>query len=149
MNLQAKKYTLGQVWVPDNNSGSLSSNTVTHLSVTVKKLKGPFILRCNCVALPQCTLLHRNCDVTALWCRMKVNFILTWNAVKLWWLAAESNQYISTATQLRCSMNEPLKYQHGSASHFARVCLCHWLQRNNSIISLIVWQAQTMKYIFG
>ena len=58
-----------------------------------------------CVALPHCTRLHRNYDVTALRCRMKVKFILTWNAVKLRWLAAESNRYISTATQLQCSMN--------------------------------------------
>ena len=39
--------------------------------------KGPFILRPNWVALPHCTLLDRNCDITALRCRMKVNFILT------------------------------------------------------------------------
>ena len=51
--------------------------------------KCPVILYRNCVALPHSTLLHRNCDVTALWCRMKVKFILTWNAVKLRWLAAE------------------------------------------------------------
>ena len=30
-----------------------------------------------CVALPHCTFLHRNCDVTVLGCRMKVKFILT------------------------------------------------------------------------
>ena len=65
---------------------------------------GPFILLHNCVLLPHCTLLHRNCDVTALPCRMKVKLILTWSAVNLWWLAAESNWYIGTATQLRCSM---------------------------------------------
>ena len=69
--------------------------------------EGPFILRLNCVALPHCTLLHRNCDVTALRCLMKVKFILTWNVAMLRWLAAESNQYISTATQLGCSMNGP------------------------------------------
>ena len=69
--------------------------------------KGPFILRCNCVALPHYTLLHRNCDVTPLQYRMKVKFILTWNAVMLRWLAAKSNRYIGTATQLRCSMNGP------------------------------------------
>ena len=57
--------------------------------------KGPFILRCNCVALPHCNLLHRNCDVTALRCRMKIKFILTWNAVMLWWLTAESNWYMA------------------------------------------------------
>ena len=58
-------------------------------------LYGPFILCRNCVVLPHCTLLHRNCDVTALilLCCMKVKFILTWNAVMLWWLAAESNWY--------------------------------------------------------
>ena len=39
--------------------------------------KGPFILHHNCVALPHCTLLHTNCDVTALRCRMKVKLILT------------------------------------------------------------------------
>ena len=71
------------------------------------KSKGPFILHRNCVALQHCTALHRNCDVTALWCHMKVKFILTWNAVMLRWLLAESNQYIGTATQLRCSINGP------------------------------------------
>ena len=70
---------------------------------------GPFILHRNCVALPHCTLLHRNCDVTALRCRMKVKFISTWNAVMLRWLAAERSWHIDTATQLRCtcSMNRP------------------------------------------
>ena len=62
------------------------------------------------IALPHCILLHRNCDFTALQCRMKVKFILTWNAVKLRWLATESNGYIGTATQLRCSMNGPKDY---------------------------------------
>ena len=52
--------------------------------------------------LPHRTLLHKNCGVTALQCRMKVKFILTWNAFKLRWLAAESNQYIVTAMQLWC-----------------------------------------------
>ena len=63
---------------------------------------------CNCVALPHCTLLQRICNVTALRCRMKVKFILARNAVKLRWLVAESNRYIGTTTQLRCSMNGPL-----------------------------------------
>ena len=67
-----------------------------------------FILHHNYVALPHCTLLHRSCDVTALRCCIKVKFILTWNAVKLRWLVAESNRYIDTATQLRCGMNGPL-----------------------------------------
>ena len=62
------------------------------------------------VALPHCTILHRNCDVTALRCRMKVKFILTWNAVMLRWLASESTRYIGTATQLLCSMNGPLRH---------------------------------------
>ena len=65
--------------------------------------KGPFILRRNCVALLHCTLLHRNCDATAVRRPMKVTFILTWTAVKLWWLAAESNWHIS-APQCNCSV---------------------------------------------
>ena len=65
---------------------------------------------CNCVVLPYCTLLHRNCNVTALHCHMKVKFILTWYVVMQWWLAAESSWYISTETQLGCSMNGPLKF---------------------------------------
>ena len=73
--------------------------------------KGPFILRCNCTVLPHCTALHRNCNVTALRCRIKVKFILTQNAVMLQWLAAESNQYIGTATRLQCSMNRPLVWK--------------------------------------
>ena len=72
--------------------------------------KDPFILHCNCVALPHCILLRRNCDVTALRCRMKVKFILTWNGVKLGWLAAESNRYIGTATQLWCSTQPDSHY---------------------------------------
>ena len=56
-----------------------------------KHFKG---LRRNCVALPHCTLLHRNCDVIALQCRMKVKLIFTWNAVKLRWLAAGRKQSI-------------------------------------------------------
>ena len=40
-------------------------------------LKGPFILRYNCIALPQCTLLHRTWDVSTLRCCMKVKLILT------------------------------------------------------------------------
>ena len=54
--------------------------------------------------LSHCTLLHRTCDDTALQCRIKVKFILTWNAVNLRWLEAESNQYISVPMQLRCIM---------------------------------------------
>ena len=77
---------------------------------------GPLILHHNCVALPHCNLLHRSCDVTStvLQFRMKVKFILTWNAVMLLWLAAESNLYIGITTQLRCSMNRPLGF--GSAA---------------------------------
>ena len=60
------------------------------------------------LTLSHCTKLHRNYDVTPLLCRMKVKFILTWKAVMLQWLAAESNRYIGTATQLRCRMNGPL-----------------------------------------
>ena len=71
-------------------------------------LNGPFILCRNCVALPQCNVLHRNCDVTALWCHMKVKLILIWNDVMLQWLAAESNQYTSTTTQWNVRMNRPL-----------------------------------------
>ena len=71
-----------------------------------------FILCSNCVALLHCTLLHRNCDVkywcSWTWCCMKVKFILTWNAVMLQWLAAESNWYINIATQLQCVVNGPL-----------------------------------------
>ena len=63
-------------------------------------IKGSFILCCKWVALPHCTLLHRNCHVTALRCQRKVKLILTWNVVMLWWLVAESNRCISTATQL-------------------------------------------------
>ena len=73
--------------------------------------KGPFILRRNCTVLPHCTALHRNCNVTALQCCIKVKFILTQNAVMLQWLAAESNQYINTATQLQCSMSGPLVWK--------------------------------------
>ena len=50
-------------------------------SAAMPNCKGPSILCRNCVALPHCTLLHRNCDDTALRCRMKVKFILTWNVV--------------------------------------------------------------------
>ena len=57
-----------------------------------------------CRTAPYC----RNCNVTALWCCMKVKLILTWNAVLLQWLAAESNWCIGTAAQLWCSMNGPL-----------------------------------------
>ena len=39
--------------------------------------EGLLILCHNCVALLHCILLHRNCDVTALWCCMKVKFFLT------------------------------------------------------------------------
>ena len=85
--------------------------------------KGLFILRRNCVALSHCTLLHRNCDVTVLRSRMKVEFILTWNAVMLRWLAAESNLYISTAMQLRCSMNGPYEL---------------WSNSDRSLISLLI-----------
>ena len=59
--------------------------------------KGPFRLHGNCIALPHCSVLHRNCDVAALWCHLEVEFILTWNAVKLQWLAAESNRYTDIA----------------------------------------------------
>ena len=45
------------------------------------------------VVLLHCTVMHRNCDVTALWYYIKFTFFFTWNAVKLRWLAAESNQY--------------------------------------------------------
>ena len=54
--------------------------------------------------------LHRNCNVTVLRCRMKVKFILTWNVVMLW-VAAESDQYIGTTMQLRCSMNGSLQHE--------------------------------------
>ena len=49
-----------------------------------------------CRTAPYCTEIN----VTALRCRMKVKFNLPWNAVKLWWLAAESNRYIGTAMQV-------------------------------------------------
>ena len=70
--------------------------------------KVPFILRRHCVALPCCTFLHRNCDVTVLRSRMKVEFIITWNEVLVRWLATESNSYIGTATQRNVSKNGPL-----------------------------------------
>ena len=82
------------------------------------KPKGPFTLALlgvmvlsyyTAIALCCRIFLHRNCDVTELRCRMKVKFILTWNAVMQQWLAAESNWYIGTATQLRCSVNGPLR----------------------------------------
>ena len=44
----------------------------------LSRYKGPFILHSNSVELQHCTLLHGNCNVTALPCRMKVKFILTW-----------------------------------------------------------------------
>ena len=61
--------------------------------------KRPTKLRRNCIALLHSTFLHRNCNVTALQCRIKVEFILTWNWVMLGWLSAERNQYIGTTTQ--------------------------------------------------
>ena len=63
------------------------------------------------IALCCRTALSRNCHVTALRGCIKVKFILTWNLVMLWWLAAGSNQYISTATQPNVSMNRPLHQQ--------------------------------------
>ena len=54
---------------------------ICHLS------KGPFILRSNCVALQHCTLLHRNCNVAALWCGMKVisfQLEMRWCCGDLW-----------------------------------------------------------------
>ena len=55
-----------------------------------------------CCVITHCTLLHRNCDVTALRCYMEVKLILTCNTKKLWWLAAESNQYV--ISQHNCSV---------------------------------------------
>ena len=69
------------------------------------KGKGPFILGRNCVALPHCTLLHRNCDVTALRCRMKVHFNLKCGEAVVTCGRKYCNRYIGTTTRLRCSMN--------------------------------------------
>ena len=67
----------------------------------------------NCVALSYCILLHRNCYVTALRCHMKDKLILTWNAVMLQWLVAESNRYIGTATQGNGIKNRLLQQDDG------------------------------------
>ena len=40
--------------------------------ITTTYFQGQFILRRNCLALPHCTILHRNCDYIALQCSMKV-----------------------------------------------------------------------------
>ena len=48
--------------------------------------KGLFILHCNCVVLPQCTLML---CYWIVWCRMKVKFMITLNAVMQGWLIAE------------------------------------------------------------
>ena len=97
----------------------LSWNATAHQMLqVVSKTNGKGILRkCSsrsvhttpqlrCVAALHPTAQKLRC--TALRCRMKVKFILTWNAVMLRSLAAESNRYIGTATQLRCSMIGPL-----------------------------------------
>ena len=47
--------------------------STSHSTTMLYETKGPFILHRNCVELSHCILLHRNCDVTALQCRMKVN----------------------------------------------------------------------------
>ena len=111
---RAKKWILGGVRnlrpsarIHLDSLGEFSQESIDSCHIT----KGPFILRRNCTVLPHCTALHRNCNVTALRCRIKVKFILTQNAVMLQWLAAESNRYIDTATQLQCSMNGPLVWK--------------------------------------
>ena len=58
-----------------------------HCQFEIVQTKGLFILHRNCVAALHPSACY--CDVTALQCCMKVKFILTWNAVKLRWLAAE------------------------------------------------------------
>ena len=83
---------------------------------------GPFTLHRNCVGLPHCTFLHRNCDVFALRCRMKVKIHFSSCAMKLRCFAAESNQYIGTATQLRYSMNGPF----GTSWHINFIPLWEW-----------------------
>ena len=74
---------------PPHTHKNYGAATGPEQKLRCKHGKGPFILRHNCVSLSHCTciLLHRNCDVTALRCRMKVKFILTWHAVTLRWLA--------------------------------------------------------------
>ena len=99
--------------------------------------KGPFILHCNCIVL-----LHRNCDVTALLCRIKVKFILTRNVVMLRWLVTESNQYIGTATQLQCSMNGPLVWK---TERFMRINLdsCSLSCKNGFSDSYLIFDPET------
>ena len=61
----------------------------------------------------------------------EVIFILTWHAVKLRWLAAESNGYISTATQLQCNMNGPLEH----STEYALTSQPTWILQTVIIIS--------------
>ena len=67
---------------------------------------GPFTVRCNCVVLLHCTLLRRNCDVTALQRRKSLNSF----KLEMWWCCGDLRQKVIgiSAPQRNASMNGPL-----------------------------------------
>ena len=64
-------YSKNPPWFRDKVKDNVSKGTCK-----VEKVR-PFTLHRNCVALPHCIALHRNCGITALQCGMTVRFILT------------------------------------------------------------------------
>ena len=97
-----------------------------------------FILCRNCVVLPHCTVLHRNCDVTALRCRVKVKLILT----EMQWSCGDLPQKIIDISvwQRNSSVVRPDLYC--GAKHVL-VCSCYRSEcgnfLNESVHNFFLW----------
>ena len=67
-----------------------------------------------CVAARHCTLLHRNCDVVALRCRIKVKFILTCNAACLEKIGNSGTWFLGNFDIWREFLKEYIKEMEGN-----------------------------------